>query len=220
MGGSTSSENHQKPPPDNKSTEPPLDGHAGFGHLVPKNFHPTGSNHDTLQKKSRNCQREKSRCFVSQTLEKSSVLKKSNDSSKIYPKLSFMSLILLHPYIFRWNCSSSFRLLISVWRGQVSSETKWNWRYVAFDAHAAPEYIATNSVSSQNLGWHRANREVLGPFHTSSDGWDSWRSCSWWWSNSVRSSWATTANQLIDLIPYCLQMGFSLTFMCSLVYIY
>ena len=126
--------------------------------------------------------------------------------------LSFVSLILLHPYIFRWNCSSSFRLLISVWRGQVSSETKWNWRYVAFDAHAAPEYIATNSVSSQNLGWHRANREVLGPFHTSSGGWDSWRSCSGWWSNSVRSSWGTTANQLIDLIPYRLQMGFSLTF--------
>ena len=71
------------------------------------------------------------------------------------------------------------RLLISIWRGQVSSETKWNWRYVAFDAHAAPEYIATNSGSSQNLGWHC---EVLGPFHTN------WLSCSWWWSNSVSSS--------------------------------
>ena len=43
-------------------------------------------------------------------------------------------------------------------------------------------------------------------------GGNSWRSCSWWWSNSVRSSWGTTANQLIDLIPYRLQMGFSLTF--------
>ena len=125
-------------------------------------------------------------------------LKITTTAPKGSSMLSFVSLILLHPYIFRWNCSSSFCLLISIFEGpsvfrdQMELEIRSIWCTRCARIHRHQLCIFTEP-------WMAPDGTVkcfARPVDSTSLG-------SWWWSNSV-SSWdpETTANQLMNFILY------------------